>query len=269
MDGARGQIRLSVYFSADSADSHKSKASSESATEMKASLEATNKQSRTKAPQRRGRPRVEGIQSTRWQLLDAAEYLFAEWGYHGVTVRDIAKRAKVQLGLLSYHFPTKELLFTEVLQRRSPEHVRNVAASLQEVMVNSKGRPTSEELIRAYVEPPLRAMQRSKGWSNYIRLLAREGTYSMKQDPFERITTKMFDPIERQFVEALARVFPDAEETKLWNAFHCLCGVAVYTFMDLRYVQRMSRGAANPDFEQLCADIVQFVSAGYAKLARP
>ena len=44
-------------------------------------------------------------------ILDAAEELFAQSGFDGVPVREVAKKAGVALSLVTYHFPSKtELL---------------------------------------------------------------------------------------------------------------------------------------------------------------
>ena len=45
--------------------------------------------------------------SSRERLLDAAEELFAEAGFNGVSVRQIVERASVNLGAIPYHFGTK------------------------------------------------------------------------------------------------------------------------------------------------------------------
>lgn len=48
-------------------------------------------------------------------LLDAAKKLFAQKGYERTTVREIAKRADVNLSLVSYHFEGKEGLYKSVI----------------------------------------------------------------------------------------------------------------------------------------------------------
>jgi AcrR family transcriptional regulator len=53
---------------------------------------------------------------TRAKLINAAGELFAERGFHGVTVRDIVKRAGTHLSALNYHFKDKETLYREVLR---------------------------------------------------------------------------------------------------------------------------------------------------------
>ena len=53
---------------------------------------------------------------TRKRLLGAATDVFAEHGYHGGTVREICRVAKVNLALVNYHFGDKMALYTEVLR---------------------------------------------------------------------------------------------------------------------------------------------------------
>ena len=56
--------------------------------------------------------------TSRERLLDAAEELFADYGFNGVSVRQIVEAAKVNLGAIPYHFGTKENLFKQVIYRR-------------------------------------------------------------------------------------------------------------------------------------------------------
>jgi AcrR family transcriptional regulator len=53
---------------------------------------------------------------TRQRILDAAAVCFSELGYAGVTLRDIADRAKMKAGSLYYHFDSKDELVEEVLR---------------------------------------------------------------------------------------------------------------------------------------------------------
>jgi AcrR family transcriptional regulator len=45
------------------------------------------------------------------QILEAAEKLFAEQGFEGASVRDIAEMAKINIAMISYYFGSKEKLF--------------------------------------------------------------------------------------------------------------------------------------------------------------
>ncbi|MGW0732128.1 TetR/AcrR family transcriptional regulator [Streptomyces sp. NPDC002851] len=66
----------------------------------------------------RGRPRGGGGAETRTRILDAAAELFAESGYRATTMVAVAEAAGLsQTGLL-HHFPDKERLLADVLDRR-------------------------------------------------------------------------------------------------------------------------------------------------------
>ena len=56
--------------------------------------------------------------ATKAHLLDVARDHFAEVGYRGSSLRDIAQRAGMSHPGLLYHFPTKEALLMAVLERR-------------------------------------------------------------------------------------------------------------------------------------------------------
>lgn len=50
------------------------------------------------------------------RLLAVARALFARHGYEGTSVRTVTARARANLGAITYHFGSKRLLYTAVLQ---------------------------------------------------------------------------------------------------------------------------------------------------------
>ena len=52
----------------------------------------------------------------RRSIIDAARPLFAEKGFHGTSIREIAKAADVSEALIYKHFPSKEALYDELLE---------------------------------------------------------------------------------------------------------------------------------------------------------
>ena len=62
------------------------------------------------------RPRRKG-ERTAERILDAAEALFAEHGYAGTTLRDVARAADLRIPSLYNHFESKEALYSAVLER--------------------------------------------------------------------------------------------------------------------------------------------------------
>src|SRR5690606_27841845 len=59
--------------------------------------------------------RVGGVDTTRDQILTEAAALFAERGYHGLSMRELAEAAGISKANLYHHFRNKEELFLAVL----------------------------------------------------------------------------------------------------------------------------------------------------------
>jgi AcrR family transcriptional regulator len=53
---------------------------------------------------------------TQERLLEAAGQVFAEKGYEGATVREICRRAEVNIAAVNYYFRDKERLYTEAVK---------------------------------------------------------------------------------------------------------------------------------------------------------
>jgi AcrR family transcriptional regulator len=70
------------------------------------------------SPTRPARPRGPraDVPDTRAALLEAATRLFAERGYVGTTLRDVAAEADVDVALVSYHFGGKDGLFAAAME---------------------------------------------------------------------------------------------------------------------------------------------------------
>lgn len=60
--------------------------------------------------------REEQKQNTRGKLLTAAALCFAEKGYSGCSIAEIAKRAEVAQGTMYVHFKSKEALFKAMIE---------------------------------------------------------------------------------------------------------------------------------------------------------
>ena len=84
----------------------------------------------------------------REHILDIAEKLFTEHGYKSASIRSIASECGVTNAAIYYHFPDKESLFAEVIQRH--------AESLREKMMRAGENITSPcekltAILNAYV----------------------------------------------------------------------------------------------------------------------
>ena len=83
-------------------------------------------------------------EATRQRLLAAAEALFAEKGYAGTSVREIAARAGCNLSLIHYYFGSKDGLLTEVVRGKAGQ----VGDVLEQVIADA---PDSAAAVAAFV----------------------------------------------------------------------------------------------------------------------
>jgi AcrR family transcriptional regulator len=68
--------------------------------------------------------------SVRDKVLAAAVQLFAEYGYHAATMRDIARMAGIQAASIYYHYASKQALLVEVMET----HMRQLNANLEQIV---------------------------------------------------------------------------------------------------------------------------------------
>ena len=69
------------------------------------------------------------IRSVRERILAAAVQLFAQYGYHAATMRDIARISGIQAASIYYHYASKQALLVEIMDT----HMRNLNANLQRI----------------------------------------------------------------------------------------------------------------------------------------
>ena len=71
------------------------------------------------APERPPRRRDEARALFRNAILDAAEAVFAERGFHGARIQDIAERARIAVGTVYNHFSDKDEVLSALLEERT------------------------------------------------------------------------------------------------------------------------------------------------------
>lgn len=104
------------------------------------------------------------------RILDAAQKLFADLGYEGVSMRAVAAEAKVNLASIVYYFDSKQGLFTAVLTRFAGALNEERERKIRLVDEN----PSLEAYVKAYMEPAFRIMTDDHlGGRDYARLLWR------------------------------------------------------------------------------------------------
>lgn len=105
-------------------------------------------------------------QAARDQILSAATTLFAERGFTGTSIADIAAEASVSKPSVLYHFPDKERLWIAV--------VETLWSEVEEFFTQSWPRqvPPSRELLESMLDLFIEAALR---WPAYVRIPFIEG----------------------------------------------------------------------------------------------
>ena len=102
----------------------------------------------------------------REQVLESAARLFAEQGYHGTTVGDVCDELGVGKGVFYWYFPSKEALFSELLQDSLLQLRR-----AQQVAISTSEDPV--ERIELGIRASIEFFRSSPGFLELIRTAAR------------------------------------------------------------------------------------------------
>lgn len=189
-------------------------------------------------------------------ILTAAERLFAERGYHAVTIREIAAEARVPLALVGYYHGPKQSLFEAVFARWQStidERLRELEAALA-----AGGRSLLRRLVHAFVAPVLR-LRASPDGRDYAVLVARELAYASPES--DRVLRRHFDPMAHRFIDAFAVALPQATRAELAWVYQFALGALLHHLIDTR-VERLSRGEAMANDPAAAEMLVRFIEGG-------
>ncbi|HEX5154500.1 MAG TPA: TetR family transcriptional regulator [Parafilimonas sp.] len=90
------------------------------------------------------------MKDKREQIIDTAMQLFAQRGFEGTSIRDIAEKASVNVAMVNYYFGTKEKLFEKIVENKS-----SVTRGLLDEIMNNKDLThikKIEAVIDSYIE---------------------------------------------------------------------------------------------------------------------
>lgn len=215
----------------------------------------------------RGRGRQsDGDQNRREQLLDAAEELFAQHGFDGVTVRQVATLAGTDVALPNYYFGSKQGMFDAVFDRRARLFNQARTEAIDRVLqASAPAAPMLEELVAAFLEPIAQVQSSADpGWRNYCRLVALVNSSSV----LVGMMTTHYDALVRKFVEALHLCLPDVPLKDLYWYNHFLSGALSLTMANTGRIDRLSDGLCrSDDTSDAYGHMVSFFANGFKTMA--
>ncbi len=201
----------------------------------------------------------------RQAILLAAERLFARFGYHAVSIRQIADEAGVPLALVGYYFGPKNALFEAIFAHWNPTIERRLAA-LAAVPIDAADARTLPRIIDAFTAPVL-ALRASNEGEYYALLVARELSHATEEA--DRVLRHYFDPLANAFIDALQRALPHATRAQVAWGYQFALGALLHHLTDTR-VERLSGGEAQANDAAGGALLVTFIAGGLrAAMPRP
>lgn len=112
------------------------------------------------------------------KIIETAEVLFAQNGFDGTSVRDIAEKAQINIAMISYYFGSKEKLLEALFNYR----VEATTQKLESMITNTDA--TIMDKINTMIEYYIEKFNTQK---NFHKILMREQVASGKTDLFEAI----------------------------------------------------------------------------------
>lgn len=207
-------------------------------------------------------------QRTRSAILDAAERQFAERGFEGVSLRQIMDEASVQMGQMQYYFPTKDSVFSSVIERRLDDVNRAYQEAVESLDILAlRGKVDLPLVIRA-VTAASRAWLSAPdiGRHRYLRMLALS-TMSFDQPEYVRRHGETFRPLNEHIVAAISHCFPDARPTRVRAAYHLIETnlLSIYVNIDA-LLQRSGISRSTEAVHALYDDLESFLVGGVEHL---
>ena len=203
---------------------------------------------------------AEAEDGTRDRILRTAERLFAERGFNGVSVRELAAAAQVNIASIGYHFENKEGLLSEVYRRHCEPMIHERLRGL-EAATRLRGKARIAAIIEAFVRPALRQVEVEDG-ETFIRL--RAVLSGENSELLEKLVAENFDQSSTAFIDELCACLPRLSRTDVCWRFHFLLGTIYYTAAGPHRITAFSNGRCDPsNTEEVIKELVPIMTRAF------
>lgn len=209
-------------------------------------------------------PRVKRSDSihTEEKILDTAEEMFALHGFHGVTMREVARSAGFDASLLSYYFQNKHGLFEAVFNRRAGVLNQERMEALDAYEKSAGTAMTVEGCIDAFIRPVFWwSMRGGPGWKHYFALVAQVNNTAVWGG---ETMGRYFDPVVHRLIGLIRKTLPGAQDSDLYWSYHMMTGALTLSLSETGRIDRLSGGLCRSgDLEAIFQKFVPYAAAGF------
>ena len=176
---------------------------------------------------------------TKDRVITAATTLFAERGFHGTTMRDIAERAGVNVAAGNYHYGSKKALYLEVLRAQFAD-----IRAMLDILIGPPPSPHATLMQREMCDP---------------------------SEALPVIVEEFIRPIMREMGAIVAHVAPELDPDAVERCVRSVTGQALfYSFVTPAMLLILGLPAYPRGFaRELASHITAFSLGGMARLASP
>lgn len=201
------------------------------------------------------------------RILDAAEHLFAEFGYHGVTLKDVAARVGVSSTLIHYHFNGKESIYEAVWARKAPISARNRLEAMRLYAEEAGDKVTVEGALHAWIDTDLNVqIDDAEQWLAFGKIAAQANSAT---DWGAGKMTKYFNPVALALIDLLKKAMPDCDEETIFWGYHFVSGAMTHNMARTGRLDELSHGlCSSNDFESIKRHMATFMAAGFHAICR-
>jgi len=201
---------------------------------------------------------------TKNDILDAAEYLFAEQGFTQTSMREITTRAQVNLASVNYHFGSKKNLIQAVFKRYFDKLMPDIEKSL--LGLSAKEGTQGVELLLFSLIPPMINLSTvsENGTATFVKLLGRG--YNETQGHLRRFIMNDYGACIRELVDCIQRCLPSLPKETLFWRMHFAIGSFVFSMTSSQALTEIAESDFHKhiEIEEVMSQLVPFVAQGLA-----
>ncbi|MCU4676496.1 TetR family transcriptional regulator [Catenovulum sp. 2E275] len=202
---------------------------------------------------------------TKTRILNAAEQLFAIYGFNNTSLRQITTEANVNLASVNYHFGSKKSLIQAVLARYLQVFMPTLITELDNLTAQqtNTNQLNLNDLLHTFVKPLLALNQISAQSARNFMVMIGRG-YSETQGHLRRYISENYGETLNHIMQLFASTLPNISRTELFWRLHFSLGALVFTMTSDSALAEISESdfSEKVSTEYIVNKLIPFIVAG-------